>query len=488
LFLYFACLSPIISFGTIAEQITSGNIGIVEFFLGSSFAGIAYSILAGQPMSFLAPTGLTLAFISSLYRFTTLYSIPFLPTYTCIGLWTSFYMFLVSVTGAAGLIRFCTRFTDDVFNALLSCNFIYEALQSLRREFLMGADKTRAFVSAVLAGGTFWMTDRVSGMERSYLFNKKVRRMIKDFGPALIIISLSLLNGSFLSSFNVKTLNVPTHLSLSTPRALLIPLNGLSTKIKLLTSIPALLLTCLFYFDQNISVRVVHSPENGLKKPAAYSLDMLALSFVTFCLSVTGLPWMCGATVQSMAHTKSLTTSHFDKETGEEVVENVVENRVTGFLVHALIGGSLGFLGVLRRVPVPIVSGGVFLYLGKKLARGNSFVARLKDVFAERDRLSRSHPLNKIGRKKFTIYTTVQLGCLSILWGLKQNSKTSIFFPAVIGMLMFLRSKVLPRWFSEYEFETLGDPSPKTVSKLKRELAVALGKNSNIQCQRVISP
>ena len=59
-----------------------------------------------------------------------------------------------------------------------------------------------------------------------------------------------------------------------------------------------------------------------------------------------------------MAHTKSLTTSHFDKETGEEVVESVVENRVTGFLVHAMIGGSLGFLGVLRRVPVPIVSGG----------------------------------------------------------------------------------------------------------------------------------
>ncbi|GMH91101.1 hypothetical protein TrVE_jg5042 [Triparma verrucosa] len=426
-------------------------------------------------MSFLAPTGLTLAFISSLYRFTTLYSIPFLPTYTCIGLWTSFYMFLVSITGAAGLIRFCTRFTDDVFNALLSCNFIYEACNSLRREFLKGSDKTRAFVCAGLAGSTFWMTDKVSGMERSVLFNEKTRRMIKDFGPAIIIITLSILNHSFLSTFTVPTLNVPTHLSLSTPRSLFVPISTLPNKIKLLSSIPALLLTCLFYFDQNISVRVVHSPENGLKKPAAYSMDMMALSFVTFWLSLTGLPWMCGATVQSMAHTKSLTTSHFDKETGEEVVESVVENRVTGFLVHAMIGGSLGFLGVLRRVPVPIVSGGVFLYLGKKLAKGNSFVARLTDVWSERSKLQRSHPLNKIGRKKLAIYTAVQLGCLSILWGLKSNSKTSIFFPGVIGLLMFLRSRILPRWFSEYEFEVLGDPSPKTVSTLKRELFSALG-------------
>ena len=69
----------------------------------------------------------------------------------------------------------------------------------------------------------------------------------------------------------------------------------------------------------------------------------------------------------------------------------------------------------------------------------------------------------------------MQLGCLSILWGLKSNSKTSIFFPGVIGLLMFLRSRILPRWFSEYEFEVLGDPSPKTVSTLKRELFSALG-------------
>lgn len=40
LFLYFACLSPAVSFGTIANQITNGSIGIVEFLLSSGLSGM----------------------------------------------------------------------------------------------------------------------------------------------------------------------------------------------------------------------------------------------------------------------------------------------------------------------------------------------------------------------------------------------------------------------------------------------------------------
>ena len=69
LFLYFACLAPAVSFGTIASEIPNGSIGVVEFLLGSGIAGMLYSIFSGQPMAFLAPTGLTLAFTSGLFRF-----------------------------------------------------------------------------------------------------------------------------------------------------------------------------------------------------------------------------------------------------------------------------------------------------------------------------------------------------------------------------------------------------------------------------------
>jgi hypothetical protein len=95
-----------------------------------------------------------------------------------------------------------------------------------------------------------------------------------------------------------------------------------------------------------------------------------------------GLPWMCGATVQSMANTKALSELRYSPSEGE-VVESVVETRLTGMVVHAMVAGSLLLLPTLSRVPVPIVSG-VFLYLGKKLGSGNSFVTRIGDLFSEK--------------------------------------------------------------------------------------------------------
>ena len=40
LFLYFACLTPAVSFGTIANEITNGSIGVVEFLLSCGLSGI----------------------------------------------------------------------------------------------------------------------------------------------------------------------------------------------------------------------------------------------------------------------------------------------------------------------------------------------------------------------------------------------------------------------------------------------------------------
>jgi hypothetical protein len=40
LFLYFACLAPAISFGTIASQLTRGSIGVVEFLLSAGLSGM----------------------------------------------------------------------------------------------------------------------------------------------------------------------------------------------------------------------------------------------------------------------------------------------------------------------------------------------------------------------------------------------------------------------------------------------------------------
>ena len=83
---------------------------------------------------------------------------------------------------------------------------------------------------------------------------------------------------------------------------------ALPTKLKLLSFFPASLLTLLFYLDQNISVRAVNAFD-CLKKGTAYHLDLLVLSFITFGLSLLGLPFTCAATVQSLSHVRAMSNT-----------------------------------------------------------------------------------------------------------------------------------------------------------------------------------
>jgi len=432
LFLYFSCLAPAVSFGTIASEITSGSIGIVEFIVSSGVAGMAYAILSGQPMAFIAPTGLTLAFISSLFRFCGSYGLPFFPVYAWIGLWTSLFMVVLGVGGASRFIRYCTRFTDEVFNALLSINFIYEALASIRRNFVLAdpSNLTMPFVSLNMALVTFYTTLKTTSFNRTSFFNNKTRDIIKNFGPVAVIVGATFANClPFFQRISVPTLNVPNSLELAGGRQLLIKLAEIPMGLRLACALPAVLLTCLFFMDQNISVRIVNKEENRLKKGEAYNMDLVALGLITAALSVTGLPWMCGATVQSMNHVRAMTTTRFDETTSTEVIERVTETRITGLVTHALIASSIFLLPLLSNISIPVVSE-VFLFLERKLMSGNTFFQRIQDQILERRSLPVTHPIYTLGRKEMGYYTGLQVLCLRGLWEFKRNTSTAIFFLA----------------------------------------------------------
>ena len=461
LFLYFACLSPAVSFGTIASGITQGSLGVVEFLLSAGLSGAIYALICGQPMAFIAPTGLTLAFISGLFRYCSVKNLPFFPVYSWVGMWTSFFFVTLGLGGSSQLIRYCTRFTDEIFNALLSLNFIYEAAASLKRNFDEAdpMNLTMPFVSLAMALTTFWTTMVAATFQSSKYLNQKARTVIKDFGPVTIFVFMSIFNAVSLSRFRVPTLNVPNTFQLAGGRPFFVDLNAIPLRIKLLCALPAVLLTSLFFMDQNISVRVVNNPDNKLKKGAAYNLDMVALGLITGAASVVGLPWMCGATVQSLNHVRAMMETRFNEQTGEPEVVSVTETRLTGFVVHTLIAGSVFLLPLLQFVPIPVVSG-VFLFLGRKLMSGNSFLQRIRDMFVEKSRLPEEHPIRYIGRRKTNLFTITQIACLMGLWAFKQNNTTAIFFPSVIGFLVLIRSLLLPKWFTEDELFDLGDPTP----------------------------
>ncbi|XP_025023874.1 sodium bicarbonate cotransporter 3 isoform X2 [Python bivittatus] len=131
LFLYCACMSPVITFGGLLGEATEGRISAIESLFGASLTGIAYSLFAGQPLTILGSTGPVLVFEKILFKFCKDYGLSYLSLRTSIGLWTSFLCILLVATDASSLVCYITRFTEEAFAALICIIFIYEALEKL---------------------------------------------------------------------------------------------------------------------------------------------------------------------------------------------------------------------------------------------------------------------------------------------------------------------------------------------------------------------
>ncbi|XP_071326328.1 sodium bicarbonate cotransporter 3-like isoform X11 [Trachinotus anak] len=131
LFLYCACMSPVITFGGLLGEATKGNISAIESLFGASLTGVAYSLFAGQPLTILGSTGPVLVFEKILFKFCSDYGLSYLSLRTSIGLWTAFLCLLLVATDASSLVCYITRFTEEAFAALICIIFIYEALEKL---------------------------------------------------------------------------------------------------------------------------------------------------------------------------------------------------------------------------------------------------------------------------------------------------------------------------------------------------------------------
>ena len=246
-FLYFACLAPVVAFGGAMASLTGGVMGVAEVIVSCGLSGMAYAALAGQPMTFVAPTGLTLAFTAALYRYCDWLAVPFLPMYAWVGCWTSLLMLIASMINASGLIRYCTRFTEDVFNALLAFNFLSEAIRSLSAEFTGAANKADGLLAMNCGLLTAYLLQQASAFRSTRYFTTKTRETISDFGPPVIILGVSALSllPALRSVGTFTRLSMPGGFALSGGRPLLVNMLALPLAFRFLALLPAIFLaTC----------------------------------------------------------------------------------------------------------------------------------------------------------------------------------------------------------------------------------------------------
>ncbi|XP_078345150.1 band 3 anion transport protein-like [Oculina patagonica] len=481
IFLYFSVFAPNVAFGSLLDKKTDGWLGVSEVIFATCLCGILFGLLAGQPLIIIGATGPVLVFEQTIYEFCDVYQLEFLPWRCWIGFWVMLILFGVVAMEGCFLVRYFTRFTEEIFACLISAIFIYEAIHFLELVFnknplkksysesedssaveVKGQPNT-ALLSTIMVLGTFLVAFYLRKFRTSYFFGKKARRLVSDFGIVIAMATMLLLDIFLHDKVTTPKIAIgdPTKRGFLptryTERGWFINPGGMTKAMEtgwiFAAIIPAMFVGILLFMETELTGVLINKKEHKLTKGAGFNLDLCIMGLLSFICSLMGLPWMCAATVRSVSHLNALSiwsTSHAPG-VKPHLIE-VKEQRVTNIAIHVLTGVSILLAPALHRIPVPVMFG-VLLYLGVCSLSGIQLVDRLIMMFMP----PKYHPdvqyVRKVKTKQIHSYTMIQLVCLALLIFIKLTV-VAPSFPFFIICLIPLR-KSLKKFFEENELEEL---------------------------------
>uniref|UniRef100_A0A4W5NGP6 Anion exchange protein n=1 Tax=Hucho hucho TaxID=62062 RepID=A0A4W5NGP6_9TELE len=498
IFIYFAALSPAITFGGLLGEKTEGLIGVSELIVATALQGILFCILGAQPLLVVGFSGPLLVFEEAFYSFCKGNGVEYLTGRVWIGFWLIIIVVMMVALEGSFLVRFVSRFTQEIFSCLISLIFIFETFSKIGKIFvehplqrcsfdnstaenstmenspldlLLGngtisgvpvkvrREPNTALLSLVLMSGTFFIAFYLRKFKNSAFFPGKLRRIIGDFGVPIAILVMVLVDYSIRDTYTQK-LSVPSGFSVTSPekRGWVINPLGMDTPFPIWmmfgSMLPALLVFILIFMETQITTLIVSKKERMLVKGSGFHLDLLVIVVLGGTSALFGLPWMAAATVRSVTHANALTVMSKAVAPGDKPrIQEVKEQRVTGLLVAILVGLSIVIGDLLRQIPIAVLFG-IFLYMGVMSLNGIQFTERLMLLLMP----PKYHPdhtyVRKVKTLRMHLYTLIQLVCLASLWAV-MSTVASLAFPFVLILTVPVKMFLLSRIFTTREMQCL---------------------------------
>ncbi|XP_031624246.1 electrogenic sodium bicarbonate cotransporter 1 isoform X4 [Contarinia nasturtii] len=507
IFLYFACLSPIITFGGLLGAATGNNMAAMESLVSGFICGIGYGFFSGQPLTILGSTGPVLVFETIVYKFCLAAELDYMSFRFWIGTWITIVLIIMVAIDASALVCYITRFTEENFATLIALIFVYKAIENVlsigakypitssdeiydcvcqspfdKYDFSwakytsaqcialngtrVGTDCDKPepvgnvfLMSIVLFFGTFTTSVILKDFKNALFFPSKVRQLISDFAVIIAIFSMTTLD--YYTAIPTPKLDVPSDFkpTISTRGWIISPfVNHFWWWI--IAFFPALLGVILIFMDQQITAVIVNRKENKLKKGCGYHLDLFVLAILIQICTTFGLPWFVAATVLSINHVNSLKLESETAAPGEKPqFLGVREQRVTHIFIFLTIGGSVFLTPLLSHIPMPVLFG-VFLYMGAASLKGLQLFDRILIMFMPVKYQPDYMFLRQVPLKRVHIFTCIQFACLVVLWMIKSYFYTSILFPLMLVVMIGIR-KSLDCLFTHRELKILDDIMPE---------------------------
>ncbi|KAM4884258.1 band 3 anion transport protein isoform 3-T4 [Sylvia borin] len=475
IFIYFAALSPAITFGGLLGEKTKGMMGVSELLISTCVQCVLFSLLSAQPLLVVGFSGPLLVFEEAFYSFCSSNGMEYIVGRVWIGFWLILLVLVVVACEGSFLVRYLSRYTQEIFSFLISLIFIFETFSKLvtifkdhplQREYNVQAEfqpgvpePNTALLSLVLMAGTFFLAFFLRKFKNSSFLPGKVRRLIGDFGVPISIFIMALAD-FFINDTYTQKLSVPKGLQVTNSSARSWFIHPMGEKhqfpiwMMFASVIPALLVFILIFLETQITTLIVSKPERKLVKGTGFHLDLLLIVAMGGLAALFGMPWLSATTVRTITHANALTIMSKTSAAGEKSqILEVKEQRISGLLVAVLIGVSILMEPILKYIPLAVLFG-IFLYMGVTSLFGIQLFDRILLLLKP----PKYHPdepyVTRVKTWRMHLFTFTQIIFLVVLWVVK-STPASLALPFVLILTVPLRRFLLPKIFWDIELKCL---------------------------------
>nr|XP_029485538.1 band 3 anion exchange protein-like [Oncorhynchus nerka]XP_029485539.1 band 3 anion exchange protein-like [Oncorhynchus nerka] len=498
IFIYFAALSPAVTFGGLLADKVDNMMGVSELLISTCVQGVIFCCIAAQPVLVIGFSGPLLVFEEAFFAFCKSQDIEYIVGRVWVGVWLVVIVVLIVAFEGSFLVRFISRFTQEIFSILISLIFIYETFAKLGRIFkahplilnydhlnntvedpwhpvvihnhlydnstgnttttvniLDRAYPNTALLSMCLMFGCFFIAFFLRQFKNGTFLPGKIRRLIGDFGVPIAIFLMCVVDINIENAYTQK-LVVPKGLTVSNPAArgwLINPFGEHKTFpvwVMFACCVPACLAFILIFLESQITTLIVSKPERKMVKGSGFHLDLLILVGMGGFGAIFGVPWLSATTVRSVTHANALTVM---SKGPKPEIEKVVEQRVSGILVALLVGLSILMEPILKMIPMTALFG-IFLYMGITSLNGIQLWDRILLLLVPKKYHPNEPYATRVSTGRMHLYTAIQVVCLAVLWIVK-SSPASLALPFVLILTIPLRMAMTGRFFTELEMKCL---------------------------------
>uniref|UniRef100_A0A669B6Z5 Anion exchange protein n=1 Tax=Oreochromis niloticus TaxID=8128 RepID=A0A669B6Z5_ORENI len=497
IFIYFAALSPAITFGGLLADKTEKMMGVSELMISTAAQGIFFCLIAAQPVLVIGFSGPLLVFEEAFFAFCKMQGIEYIVGRIWVGMWLIVIVVLIVAMEGSFLVRYISRFTQEIFSILISLIFIYETFNKLFKIFKAHplilnyehlndtldnpfhpiieehrevhpdgnvtvhkleterAYPNTALLSMCLMFGCFFIAYFLRQFKNGHFLPGWLRRLIGDFGVPIAIFFMIAVDISIEDAYTQK-LVVPKGIEVTNPDARGWFINPMGEKKPFpgwmigASCIPAVLVFILIFLESQITTLIVSKPERKMVKGSGFHWDLLVLVTMGGIASIFGVPWLSAATVRSVTHANALTVM---SKGPKPEIEKVIEQRVSGMIVAIMIGVSIYMEPILKMIPMTALFG-IFLYMGITSLNGIQMWDRILLLITPK----KYHPpdayATRVSTLRMHLFTLIQLVCLGVLWAVKMST-FSLALPFVLILTVPLRMFMTGRLFSAMEMKCL---------------------------------